>query len=367
VTTWRADCHSITAMAEKLQNLNDNLLRRERLQDAKTCMGCMHEGVLVTLMDGTIVEMTPAAEHIFEIPSVGANKRNIHDFCVVADIYDDMRNVGTREGRSLNRSLLVLTGTGKKKLLNMSIQHTDDEEGPRLIHVFQDCSDLRTMEERLLQSERLATVGRFASQIAHEIRNPLNSISLNVELLGDELKDSNEEAKGLIGSVLRELDRLNDIVSEYLQFSRFPKPNLKRGEIEGVIKDVQETFRPPNRIEFSVHQSATTPSVWLDEKLLRQVIDNLTRNAVEAIKGEGVIEIETDVIDRFVVIRVKDTGDGIPLNAQKKLFEPFFTTKPHGTGLGLATSQQIIFEHNGHLLVESQEGKGSTFSILLPI
>jgi signal transduction histidine kinase len=354
-------------MNAKLQNLTENLQRRERLQDAKQCMGCMHEGVLVTLMDGTIVEMTPAAEHIFEIPSVGARKRNIHEFCVVQDIYDDMRSASARDGRSMNRSLLVLTGTGKKKLLNMSIQHTDDAEGARLVHVFQDCSDLRTMEQRLLQSERLATVGRFASQIAHEIRNPLNSISLNVELLGDELKNSNQEAQSLISSVLRELDRLNDIVGEYLQFSRFPKPNLKRGEIEGVIRDVQETFRPPDRITFTVHESPATPSVWLDEKLLRQVIDNLTRNAVEAIEGEGTIDIETDVIDRFVVIRVKDTGDGIPADAQKKLFEPFFTTKPHGTGLGLATSQQIIFEHNGHLLVESQVGKGSVFSILLPI
>jgi signal transduction histidine kinase len=354
-------------MDEKLQTLASSLQWRERLQEAKQCMGCMHEGVLVTLLDGTIVEMTPAAEHIFEIPTVGANKRNIHEFCVVQDIYDDMRNTGARDGRSLNRSLLMVTGTGKKKLLNMSIQHTDDGEGARLVHVFQDCSDLRTMEQRLLQSERLATVGRFASQIAHEIRNPLNSISLNVELLGDELKDSNQEAKGLIGSVLRELDRLNDIVGEYLQFSRFPKPNLKRGEIEGVIKDVQEAFRPPSRIRFTVHQPKATPSVWLDEKLLRQVIDNLTRNALEAIEGEGAITIETDVLDRFVVIRVKDTGNGISADAQKKLFEPFFTTKPHGTGLGLATSQQIIFEHNGHLLVESQEGKGSTFSILLPI
>jgi signal transduction histidine kinase len=327
----------------------------------------MHEGVLVTLMDGTIVEMTPAAEHILELPSVGAKKRNIHEFCVVGDIYDEMRTLASRDIRSLNRSLLVLTGTGKKKLLNISIQHTNDVEGGRLVHVFQDCSDLRTMEQRLLQSERLATVGRFASQIAHEIRNPLNSISLNVELLEDEVKNSSEEARGLIGSVLRELDRLNDIVSEYLQFSRFPKPNLKRGEIEGVIKDVQETFRPPDRVKFTVHQSGTTPSVWLDEKLLRQVIDNLTRNAVEAIEGEGTIDIETDVIDRFVVIRVRDTGNGMPADAQKKLFEPFFTTTPHGTGLGLATSQQIIFEHNGHLLVESQEGKGSIFSILLPI
>jgi signal transduction histidine kinase len=318
-------------------------------------------------MDGTITEMTPAAEHILEVPSIETQRKNIHEFCVVGDIYDDMRNSAARDTQALNRSLLVLTGTGKKKLLNMSIQHRVGRGGEYFIHVFQDCSDLRTMEQRLLQSERLATVGRFASQIAHEIRNPLNSISLNIELLEDELKDSNESAKGLVRSVLHELDRLNGIVTEYLQFARFPKPTLKRGQIEGVIQSVKESFRAPDRIKFTIRQAPTTPSVWLDEKLLRQVIDNLTRNAVEAITGDGAIDVETDVIDRFVVIRVKDTGHGITPEAQSQLFEPFFTTKAHGTGLGLATSQQIIFEHNGHLLVESHPGKGTTFSILLPI
>ena len=111
----------------------------------------------------------------------------------------------------------------------------------------------------------------------------------------------------------------------------------------------------------------SSPEVWLDEGLLRQVLENLVRNAVEAIAGEGLVQIETEVVERFLLIRVKDTGPGIAPDIQSKLFEPFFTTKAHGTGLGLATSQQIIFEHNGHLLVESQPGKGSTFSTLLPL
>ena len=107
--------------------------------------------------------------------------------------------------------------------------------------------------------------------------------------------------------------------------------------------------------------------MWLDEGLLRQVLENLVRNAAEAIDGDGLVRIETDVVDRFLLIRVKDNGAGIAPEIQPKLFEPFFTTKAHGTGLGLATSQQIMFEHNGHLLVESQPGKGSTFTTLLPL
>jgi signal transduction histidine kinase len=332
----------------------------------KQCLGCAHEGMLVTAPDGTILESSPAAEHILETPSLSLKGRNFHQFCPTTEVYDQMLQQATKDLRSMNRSLVISAGDNKRKLVNMSIQRTGDGSAARFVHVFQDCADLRTLEEKLLQAERLATVGKFASQIAHEIRNPLNSISLNIELLEDEL-GSNEEARGLIRSVLRELDRLNDIVGEYLQFARFPKPHLKRGRIDGVVRDAAAGFKPPRNIEFQIHAPENTPEIWLDEGLLRQVIDNLIRNAVEAIEGEGSIVLETDVLDRFLVIRVRDTGVGVPPEAQAKLFEPFFTTKTQGTGLGLATSQQIVFEHNGHLLVESQPGKGSTFSILLPL
>lgn len=352
---------------------DDSITRERKLQqselmlEAKYCLGCSHEGVLITQQDGVIVETSQAAEHILEISPLGLKTHNFREFCAAHDAYADLCDQALREGRAVNRSLLMATGTGKKKLVNMSLQSVERDGSQHFVHVFQDCADLRTMEQRLLQSERLATVGRFASQIAHEIRNPLNSISLNIELLEDEFNDSNDEARGLIRSVLRELDRLNGIVSEYLQFARFPKPSLKRGHIEPVIQSVIDSFRPPERIEFKVRQAASTPAVWLDEQLIRQVLDNLTRNAVEAIQGQGTIELETDLIERFVVIRVRDSGVGIPRDVQAKLFEPFFTTKSHGTGLGLATSQQIMFEHNGHLLVESHAGKGATFSLLLPI
>ena len=352
-------------MSEK--ELQNGAAFRERLIDAKQCLGCGHEGIVVTDADGRVLETSIPAERILEIPSSELKSHAMDEFCVAHEMYAEQRAMAIAEGRSLNRSLLVATGTGKKKLLNMSIERLDRNGSTCLIHVFQDCADLRTMEQRLLQSERLATVGRFASQIAHEIRNPLNSISLNVELLEDEFTDPSSEARGLIRSVLRELDRLNGIVSEYLQFSRFPKPNLKRGQIESVIQSLSDSFKPPAAVMLTVRQAETTPAVWFDERLLRQVLDNLTRNAVEAIGGAGSIDIETDVIERFVVIRVRDSGVGIPLDVQAKLFEPFFTTKAHGTGLGLATSQQILFEHNGHLLVESQAGKGSTFSLLLPL
>jgi signal transduction histidine kinase len=339
---------------------------QEQILTAKQCMGCMHEGYIVTSNDGTIVETSQAAERILEAPSMSLKGRQVRDICPV-EAYDELIRQTASGARILNKSVIVLAGDTKRKIVNMSVQRVGEGENSRYVHVFQDCADLRTMEERLVQSERLATIGRFASQIAHEIRNPLSSISLNVELLEDELKGSSDEARSLIRSVLKELDRLNDIVSEYLQFSRFPKPHLKRGRVDGVIRELVETFKAPERIQVEVSLAPSSPEVWLDERLLRQVLENLLRNGAEAIEAAGVVRIETDVVDRFLVIRVKDTGRGIPAEIQPRLFEPFFTTKAQGTGLGLATSQQIVFEHNGHLVVESQTGKGSTFSILLPL
>ena len=336
------------------------------ISETRSCLGCIHEGMMVTSMDGTIIEAAPTAEHILNTQASMLKGHAVREFCALPEAYEDIRRQTIHDGRVLNRSLLMVAGPEKRKLVSMSIQISGTEGGNRLVHVFQDCADLRSMEERLLQSERLATVGRFASQIAHEIRNPLNSISLNVEML-DEQVSGNKEARGLIRSVLRELDRLNDIVNEYLQFSRFPKPQLKYGQVEGMIRELAAGFKPPERISLRFHLAESTPKVWRDEGLLRQVLDNLIRNAIEAINGNGVVEIETDVDEQHLVIRVKDSGSGISPESQAKLFEPFYTTKPQGTGLGLATSQQIVFEHNGHLTVESQPGKGSTFSILLPI
>jgi signal transduction histidine kinase len=345
--------------------MRENL--QEQILTAKQCMGCMHEGHIVTSADGTIIETSVAAERILESPSTSLRGKQIRDICPVADAYDELIRQTVSGERALNKSVIVLAGDSKRKIVNMSVQRLGYGEKSRYVHVFQDCADLRTMEERLVQSERLATIGRFASQIAHEIRNPLSSISLNIELLEDELSDSSDEARNLIRSVLKELDRLNDIVSEYLQFSRFPKPHLKRGHVDEVIHDLVQTFKAPDSVKIEVSLASPSPEVWLDDRLLRQVLENLLRNGAEAIEGKGTLTIETDVIDRFLVIRVKDTGHGIPGEIQSKLFEPFFTTKANGTGLGLATSQQIVFEHNGHLVVESQPGKGSTFSILLPI
>src|ERR1043166_1932172 len=278
MTEWRGDCPSSNKMSENLQHL---------IKEARQCMGCMHEGLIVTSSNGTILETSPAAERILEAPSMSLKGRQVREICPVHDVYDELVQKTDASGRTLNKSILVIAGDNKRKIVNMSLQRVDEGANTRYVHVFQDCADLRTMEERLVQSERLATIGRFASQIAHEIRNPLSSITLNVELLEDEIKSSGDEAHSLIRSVLKELDRLNDIVGEYLQFSRFPKPQLKRGFVDNVIRELVENFKAPATVRIETKLKPSSAEVWLDERLLRQVIENLVRNGVEAIQGDG--------------------------------------------------------------------------------
>jgi two-component system, NtrC family, sensor kinase len=352
------DCHKPVLMNHKME---------QKIAEVAQCLGCSHEGLIVTSMDGIIIETSPTAERMFETPSISLKGRQVRELYLLVDAYNELIRQTDVAGRSLNKSIIVVAGENKKKIVSMSVQRVTESGESRYVHVFQDCADLRTMEERLLQSERLATIGKFASQIAHEIRNPLSSISLNVEMLEDELAGSNTHARGLIRSVLKELDRLNDIVSEYLQFARFPKPHLRRGCVDGVIRELVQTLKTSPLVKVEMELMESSPEVWLDENLLRQALENLARNAAESIEGAGIVRIETDVVERFLIIRVKDTGHGISPEIQSRLFEPFFTTKAQGTGLGLVTSQQIIFEHSGHLMVESHPGKGSTFTTLLPL
>ncbi len=322
---------------------------------------------MVVSEEGVILDCNPAAEQILGSPTMELRGKPARDFYALPTACDELVGVARSVGRLRERPALMKSTNGTKKLVQVSMSPVPSEGEDRMVQVFRDCADLRTMEERLVQSERLATIGKFASQIAHEVRNPLSSISLNVEMIEDEVNETNGDAPNLIRSVLRELDRLNGIVGEYLQFSRFPKPHPTKGRIDDVITELSESFAAPNGVRLLTGLTTPSPEIWFDNRLIRQALDNLVRNAMEAIDGSGEVRVETDVIDRFLAIRVKDDGRGISQEVQATLFDPFFTTKANGTGLGLATTQQIVFEHNGHIQVESQPGKGSTFSIYLPL
>lgn len=227
-------------------------------------------------------------------------------------------------------------------------------------------------EHRLIRSERLATVGKMAAQVTHEVRNPLASIGLYAELLGDEISDA-PEARRLITSISSEVDRLTEITETYLRFARLPQPRLEREDLSALVASVAEFARAElaqSDISLDLDLPSEPVEVSADENQLRQALLNLVRNAREAMTSGGRLRVGVQLRqDRTAVISVTDSGAGIAAEHLPKIFDPFFSTKTKGTGLGLALVQQIAVEHGGRAEVESNgaEVPGTTFRLVLPV
>jgi two-component system NtrC family sensor kinase len=229
--------------------------------------------------------------------------------------------------------------------------------------------ELRAQGEALLRSERLAAIGRIAAQITHEIRNPLNSISLNAEELAERLGGESQPARVLCDAIAREVDRLTAITEEYLRFARLPKPQMQGADVNDTVRDLLEFVRPEldaSRVSLQMQLSPELPRVHADVAQLRQLLLNLVRNAREAMPSGGSLQISTKGGEGAVAIEVRDTGHGIPPERLQRIFDPFFTTKERGTGLGLAMAQEIAQEHGGQLSCESEVGRGTAFTLKLP-
>lgn len=223
-------------------------------------------------------------------------------------------------------------------------------------------------EQRLIHSERLAAAGRVAAQVAHEVRNPLSAISLNAEMLEDELPPHAAEPRKLLVAIRREVERLDAITEEYLQFARLPSARLEREDLAPILGSLLDFMREElgaQRIEVC-REIEAIPAVAGDEAQLRQAFLNLVRNASEAMPGGGRLTVRTAAANGAVRVTVEDTGPGIALEELPRIFDPFFSTKTGGTGLGLAITHRIVTEHKGRIEVEGRPGEGARFVVSLP-
>ncbi len=233
-------------------------------------------------------------------------------------------------------------------------------------------ASLARQRDELRRAERLAAVGRISAQITHEIRNPLNAIGLNAELLAEELGETAEpprEAIELVQAISREVDRLNGVAEEYLRFARPPRPQVARHDVDEILSGLLDFLGPEMEAAgVSVRRDLPggLPAVRGDEGALRAVFLNLLRNAREAMPRGGTIGVRTREAEGTVEVEVADTGGGIPPGDLTRIFEPFYSTKERGTGLGLAFTQQVVREHGGSIRCESGVGKGTTFTVRLP-
>jgi signal transduction histidine kinase len=235
---------------------------------------------------------------------------------------------------------------------------------------------LKEQQEALLRAEQLAAVGRISAQIAHEVRNPLSSIGLNVELLQEALGKAGfhssleaREARDVLAAIVRELDRLAEITEEYLRMARLPKPSLAAEDLNEVLDNVLEFSREElerAKVEVVKRLNPAPTRALADEAQLRQVFLNLLRNSREAMPQGGKLIVESRTVNGQAEVVFRDSGRGMNDQVRERIFEPFFSTKEGGTGLGLAVSLQILQAHGGSIWCDSSPGGGTTFVIRLP-
>lgn len=264
-----------------------------------------------------------------------------------------------------------VAGSPSRRLdLRVSPFDSDDRADGALLVVAEDVTSELETKARLIHTERLAAIGRMAAHVTHEVRNPLSSIGLNVEMLEDELPSMNEEARALLGSIHREIDRLTGITEEYLHLARMPEPRLAPDDPADLVHQVADFIRAEMSaagLTLLVRAPRSLPHVPMDEHQLRQALLNLLRNAREASTAGGVVELSAEPSDGGVVIEVKDHGVGMEPEVREHIFDMFFSTKLRGTGLGLPLTQQIVVAHGGTILCQSSLGAGTTFHIFLPV
>ncbi|MBK7143379.1 MAG: PAS domain S-box protein [bacterium] len=249
---------------------------------------------------------------------------------------------------------------------------TDEGKGIRgVIAIFTDLTDAKALEQKARAADRLAAVGELSASIAHEIRNPLAAISGSVEVLARDIKPVGENAR-LMELIVKESHRLSRILTDFLSYARVNRPTYNKVELCHIISDVieltkhHESFRDSIKLRFE-SESSIVYAVG-DENLIKQVLMNLAINACEAFGASGgqvVFRIFEDHARGTVELRVIDDGPGISDKDKEKIFQPFYSTKTHGTGLGLAIVHRICTALRLHLSVDSREGKGTSFSIVL--
>jgi signal transduction histidine kinase len=247
------------------------------------------------------------------------------------------------------------------------------EDGERMgaLVTLRDLDSIESINTQLQVSERLAALGRITAGVAHEVKNPLNSMRLWLENLKESLSpDHDANAQQAVQVLDKEIDRLDAVVKRFLDFTRPMEVRLEPTQLAELLREVLEVARPQLQkanVETTQALPQDVPEVFVDRDLLKQAVLNLLLNAVEAMPGGGQIRLQLSRRAEMAEISVSDTGRGIPPENRQKIFQLFFTTRPGGSGIGLASTFRIIQLLNGSIDFTTEVGRGTTFRIGLPL
>jgi signal transduction histidine kinase len=371
----------LLALARALDDRNLALAQRSkellRLSAfAEDVVRSVRAGIVVVDGAGRVRTINPAARSAFALPLVDVEGRLLVeslDATLGAAILPAVDDV--RRGGQLRSLPLLKVKDHVVDVVVVPLRDRAGSSGGDVLLLGDDVTAREDARERLVQSERLAAIGRLAAQITHEIRNPLSSIGLNIELLGDDVEhlpaDRQEEVRAILDAVLAEVRRLAEITEGYLRFARLPAPqrtDADLGDLCAGLVAFTQGEASVRGVNVELHVEPALPAVSVDADRLRQALLNLLRNGVDAAGRGGTVRVSARARDdgHDVELVVEDNGPGVPPDDRERIFSPFFTTKKEGTGLGLVVAREIAREHHGDLVVDTGALGGAAFILRLP-
>ncbi len=347
------------------QNLDSVKKQYQKIETySKKVIESVSDAIVVIDSNENIVEINRAAEKLFKINKIEAIGKKVYDV-----LEKDFRNkLKNHEG--IQQIECNIKEKHKEIIVSRS-KFLDENSDENIVLIIKDLTEIKKLEKQISRSEQMNAMGQLASGVAHEIRNPLNSIGTIVQQLDKDFEPvaDKDEYHSLAKIVSKEVQRMNKTIENFLRFSR-PEPIEKTEfNLSDLLHAVIMQFNPlvvEKNIKL-ISRINWEGIVFWDKNQIKQVLINLIKNSMEAIFNDGIIELSVSKEKEDVIIKIKDNGEGIPKENLQKIFNLYFTSKAKGTGIGLSIIQRIINEHDGIITVDSIVGEGTVFTIILPV
>ena len=373
----------VTALADKLIKERgvrlENLKLKEKVERAERYLAhlvdSVNEAIISTDSNGKILSFNKAAEGLWGMRSENVVGKGIEDLFFkgknphyVERILEETKERGSFEGEFLFLRDDRTTFPG-----HFNTSMIKGEESRRgLVAVVRDLTIEKQLQQQLVESQKLASLGKVVEGVAHEVRNPLLSIGGFARRISNKTEEG-DPAKKYLHAIIKDVERLEKMVNdieEYVNFSKLHKLTYDALDIAAILKNLLEGFKDrmaSAKVSSSLNLSPSLPTIYANEVYIAELFSCIIENAIEAMPDGGKLDITIKVEDNYIVTEVADTGIGIPKGKEGEIFDPFFTSKMSGAGLGLTKCHMIVSDNKGYIRVDSTPGEGTVFTIGLPV